>query len=107
MTGPVPFAGKRRASLKAAPLPLCTANADHSRACRASCLRRFWRQLLDRPQDRRRRSPHGHLGELEGHVAAAAPDLGADLDRPDEVGEVVGERVQLQPKGVGIKTATR
>jgi transposase len=35
-----------------APLPPCTANADQSRSCRASCRRWFWPQLIDQPQDR-------------------------------------------------------
>ena len=64
-------------------------------------------------------SGHRHLGQLEDDVAAMAHDPGADLDqllaqgrqrpmldllgqgqRAHEVGEVAGQRVQLEPHGV-------
>ena len=60
------------------------------------------------------------LGHLEGHGAAVADHPGADLDellpqagerpafhclgqsqRPQEVAEIVGERVKLEPDGIG------
>ena len=62
----------------------------------------------------------GDLGHLEGDIAAMADDLGTDLDQllleagqrpvPDrfrcrqgaqEVAEIVGERMELKPDGVG------
>ena len=69
-------------------------------------------------------SRNGDLGHLEGDIAAVAHDLRADLDqlflqarqRPvfdwlgrrqcaQEIAEIVGERVKLEPGGVGGKRA--
>jgi hypothetical protein len=65
-------------------------------------------------------SRHRDLGHLKGRVAAVAHDLGADLDqlvaqagqrprlrrlrhrqRPHEIAEIVGQRVELEADGVG------
>jgi len=69
---------------------------------------------------------HRDLGQLERDVAAVADHLGADLDQlgpqrrqrlprdlvgqrqgAQQVGQVVRERVQLQPHGVGGEAVTR
>jgi hypothetical protein len=75
----------------------------------------------DEHQDLREHLPRHHdLGQLEGDVAAVADDLDADLDqllaqasqrprfrrlghreRPHEIANVVGQRVELNTDGVG------
>src|SRR5271165_3863045 len=69
---------------------------------------------------------HCHLGHLEGGVAAVAHDLGTDLDqllaqagqrprlrrlrhrqRPHEIAEIVGQRVELEADGVGGEGSAR
>jgi len=92
----------------------------------ALCWSRSWSQLIDQPQDFLEQfSRHRDLGHLEDGVAGVAHDLGADLDqlvpqagqrllrdrlgqcqRPHEVGEVVGQRVQLKTHRVGGERAT-
>ena len=68
----------------------------------------------------------GNLGHLEGDVAAVAHDLRADLDqlllqarqRPildrlwrrqgaQQIAEIVGERMKLEPDGVGSERLNR
>ena len=68
----------------------------------------------------------GDLGHLEGDIAAVADDLRADLDqlllqarqrpvldrlgrrqRAQEVAEIVGERMKLEPHGVGGERPAR
>ena len=72
------------------------------------------------------RPRHGDLGHLEGDIAAVADDLRADLDqlllqarqrpvldrlgrrqRAQEVAEIVGERMKLEPHGVGGERPAR
>ena len=88
-----------------------------------SVLCRSWSssQSVDQPQDLCEQfSRHRDLGHLEHGVASVAHDLGTDLDqllsqagqrslrdrlgqgqRPHEVGEIVGQRVQLQAHRIG------
>ena len=78
-------------------------------------------QFRDQPQDVGEQvSRNGDLGHLEGDIAAVADDLRADLDqlflqarqrpvfdrlgrrqRAQEVAEIVGEGMKLEPDGVG------
>ena len=87
---------------------------------RRSCQEWPWPESIDPAQDLGEQRPrHRHLGQLEDEVAAVAHDPGADLDqllaqrgqrpmldplrqgqRAQEVGEVVGERVKLEPHRV-------
>ena len=86
-----------------------------------------WSQPIDQPQDFLEQFlRHRDLGRLEDDVAAMAHDLGADLheffpqagqrplfyrlrqsQRPHEVTEIVGQRMQLKPDGVGGEGAAR
>ena len=69
-------------------------------------------------------SRNGDLGHLEGDIAAVAHDLRANLDeflfearqrpildwfgrrqRAQEVAEIIGERMKLEPHGVGGERA--
>src|SRR5262249_5946440 len=84
-------------------------------------------QLRDEPQDRLEHLPwDGDLAHLEGDITAVADDLRADLDqlvlqgrqrpvldrlrrrqRAQEIAEVVGERMKLEPHRVGGERSAR
>ena len=85
-----------------------------------SCWRggRLWPQFPDQPQNLLEHLPW-NLGHLEDEIATVADDLRADLDqlllqarlrpvlaclgrcqRAQEVAEIVGERVKLEPHGI-------
>jgi hypothetical protein len=86
---------------------------------------RQWTERRDGGQDFLEQTARYHdLGHLERDGPAVAHDLGADLDQPiaqrrhrsvvhldrqgqcaEKVGEIVGQRVQLQPDGVGGEAA--
>jgi hypothetical protein len=89
------------------------------------CWSRSWSQPVDQPQDLLERFfRHRDLGHLEDGVAGVVHDLGTDLhellppagqrllrdrlrqgQRPHEVGEIVGQRVQLKTHGIGGERA--
>ncbi len=84
-------------------------------------------QFADQLQDLGEQAPWNRdLGHLEGNIAAVAYELGADLDqlllqagqrpvldrlgrrqRAQDVAEVVGQRVKLEPDGVGGERPAR
>src|SRR6516162_61778 len=71
-------------------------------------------QFRDEPQNLLEHLPwDGDLGHLEDNIAAVAHYLRADLDRlrrrqrAQEIAEVVGERMKLEPHRVGGKRSAR
>ena len=113
-------AGKLEMAFIKAHLPHGSRSTSSSGAAHAGADRAA-PQFGDQPQDLCKQHPrHRNLGHLEGDIAAVADDLRADLDqlllqagqRPvldrlgrrqgaQEVAEIVGERVKLEPDGVG------
>src|SRR5215467_2928151 len=94
-----------------------------------SCWRWWWLrpQFRDKPQNLLEHLPwDGDLGHLEDDIAAVAHDLRADLDqlffqarqrpildrlgcrqRAQEIAEIVGERMKLEPNGIGGECPAR
>src|SRR6266699_1167795 len=84
-------------------------------------------QFRDEPQNLLEHLPwDGDLGHLEGDIAAVAHDLRADLDqlllqarqrpildrlrcckRAEKVAKIIGERMKLEPHGVGRERSAR